>query len=166
MFHACVQKFDVTRNLENFCKISGTKPAHGLTVLWSLRWAGPARWPLTLDATMPPLPASLHLGEGDARGWLRESGRESGCRGGRPRGFKIFVRIKRMRSMVFKIFVTHMPPAWLISHVWNYCWLICCERKILFVGWKSMTYKPSEHDDSIIIWHIVYFYILDPHFIY
>ena len=26
--------------------------------------------------------------------------------------------------------------AWLISHDWKYCWLICCERKILFVGWK------------------------------
>ena len=35
--------------------------------------------------------------------------------------------------------------AWLISHGWKYCWLICCERKILFVGWKSTTYKPSEH---------------------
>jgi hypothetical protein len=23
--------------------------------------------------------------------------------------------------------------AWLISHSWNYCWLICCERKILFI---------------------------------
>ena len=27
MLHACVQRFDVTRNLENFCKILGTKPA-------------------------------------------------------------------------------------------------------------------------------------------
>ena len=29
----------------------------------------------------------------------------------------------------------------LISHGWNYSWLIWCERKILFVGWKSTTYK-------------------------
>ena len=27
MLHACVQKFDVTRNLEKFCKILGTKQA-------------------------------------------------------------------------------------------------------------------------------------------
>ena len=25
MLHACVQRFDVTENLENFCKILGTK---------------------------------------------------------------------------------------------------------------------------------------------
>ena len=35
--------------------------------------------------------------------------------------------------------------AWLITHGWKYCWLICYERKILFVGWKSTTYKPSEY---------------------
>ena len=28
---------------------------------------------------------------------------------------------------------------------WKYCWLICYEKKILFVGWKSTAYKPSEH---------------------
>ena len=28
--------------------------------------------------------------------------------------------------------------AWLISHGWKYCWLICCERKILFVSWKVL----------------------------
>ena len=28
MLHACVQRFDVTGNLENFCKILGTKQAH------------------------------------------------------------------------------------------------------------------------------------------
>ena len=27
MFHACVQRFDVTGNLEKFCKILGTKQA-------------------------------------------------------------------------------------------------------------------------------------------
>ena len=27
MLHACVQRFDVTENLENFCKILGTKQA-------------------------------------------------------------------------------------------------------------------------------------------
>jgi len=40
------------------------------------------------------------------------------------------------------------PPTalfvWLISHDWKYCWLICCERKILFVDWKSMAYKLNE----------------------
>jgi len=36
----------------------------------------------------------------------------------------------------------------LIDHLpWKYCWLICCEKKILFVGWKSTAYKPSEHGD-------------------
>jgi hypothetical protein len=34
--------------------------------------------------------------------------------------------------------------AWLISHDWKYCSLICFEREILFVRWKSMTYKISE----------------------
>ena len=24
---------------------------------------------------------------------------------------------------------------WLISHGWKYCWLVWCERKIMFVGW-------------------------------
>ena len=33
---------------------------------------------------------------------------------------------------------------WLISHSWKYCWLIWCERKILFVGWKSTAYKPNK----------------------
>ena len=28
MLHACVQRFDVTENLEKFCKILGTKHAH------------------------------------------------------------------------------------------------------------------------------------------
>ena len=32
--------------------------------------------------------------------------------------------------------------AWLISQDWKYCWLICCERKILFIDWKSTPYKP------------------------
>ena len=36
--------------------------------------------------------------------------------------------------------------AWLINHGWKYCWLICYERKILFIGWKNTAYKPSEHD--------------------
>ena len=30
MLHACVQRFDVTENLENFCKILGTKQAQGV----------------------------------------------------------------------------------------------------------------------------------------
>ena len=33
--------------------------------------------------------------------------------------------------------ITNALFAWLISHGWKYCWLICCERKILFVGWKK-----------------------------
>jgi len=33
---------------------------------------------------------------------------------------------------------------WLISHGWKYCWLIWCERKILFIGWKSMAYKSNK----------------------
>jgi len=33
----------------------------------------------------------------------------------------------------------------LIRHDWKYCWLIWCERKILFVDWKSMTYKPNKY---------------------
>jgi len=43
--------------------------------------------------------------------------------------------------------------AWLISHGWKYCWLICCERKILFVGWKSTAYKASEQgqENSIVL---------------
>jgi len=39
--------------------------------------------------------------------------------------------------------------AWLISHGWKYCWLICCERKILFIGWKSTAYKPSEEGNDV-----------------
>jgi len=38
-----------------------------------------------------------------------------------------------------------------ISHGWKYCWLICCGRKILFVGWKSTAYKPSEQGDGTTI---------------
>ena len=33
MLHACVQRFDVTENLEKFCKILGTKLALG-TSCW------------------------------------------------------------------------------------------------------------------------------------
>ena len=33
---------------------------------------------------------------------------------------------------------------WLISHGWKYCWLIWCERKILFVSWKRIAYKPNK----------------------
>jgi hypothetical protein len=33
---------------------------------------------------------------------------------------------------------------WLKSHDWKYYSLICCTKKTLFVGWKSMTYKTSE----------------------
>ena len=32
MLHACVQRFDVTGNLEKFCKILGTKQALNLQV--------------------------------------------------------------------------------------------------------------------------------------
>ena len=39
------------------------------------------------------------------------------------------------------------PFAWQISHGWKYCWLICYERKIQFVGWKSTAYKPSEQSE-------------------
>jgi len=43
----------------------------------------------------------------------------------------------------------HGPPCslelvWLIIHGWKYYWLIWCERKILFIGWKSMAYKPNK----------------------
>ena len=38
--------------------------------------------------------------------------------------------------------------AWLISHDWKYCRLIYCEKKILFVGWKSTAYKSSEQGDT------------------
>jgi len=41
--------------------------------------------------------------------------------------------------------------AWLISHGWKYCWLICCERKILFVGWKGTAYKPSEQGNMCLV---------------
>ena len=33
MLHACVQRFDVTGNLEKFCKILGTKQALSLQIL-------------------------------------------------------------------------------------------------------------------------------------
>ena len=33
MLHACVQRFDVTGNLEKFCKILGTKQALSVKVL-------------------------------------------------------------------------------------------------------------------------------------
>ena len=39
---------------------------------------------------------------------------------------------------------------WLIRHGWKYYWLICCERKILFVGWKNTAYKSSEQ--GVTIW--------------
>ena len=42
------------------------------------------------------------------------------------------------------MFVGWKSTTWLKSHGWKYRWLICCERKILFVCWKSMAYKPSE----------------------
>ena len=32
MLHACVQRFDVTKNLEKFCKILGTKQALSYTL--------------------------------------------------------------------------------------------------------------------------------------
>ena len=34
MLHACVQRFDVTKNFEKFCKILGTKQALGNFVNW------------------------------------------------------------------------------------------------------------------------------------
>jgi hypothetical protein len=34
---------------------------------------------------------------------------------------------------------------YLVEKSWLKVPLICCERKILFVGWKSMTYKTSQH---------------------
>jgi len=33
---------------------------------------------------------------------------------------------------------------WLINHGWKYYWLIWYERKILFIDWKSMTYKTNK----------------------
>jgi hypothetical protein len=41
--------------------------------------------------------------------------------------------------------------AWLKSHGWKYFSLIYCERKILFVGWKSTAYKTSEQGVSITL---------------
>ena len=57
--------------------------------------------------------------------------------------------------------------AWLISYDWKYCWLIYCERKILFVCWKSTAYKPSEQGDNqntsqhmiICVVHIPYIWL-------
>ena len=55
---------------------------------------------------------------------------------------------KTKYSTVLSIFQRKRRPmvliAWLISHDWKYYWLIYCERKILFVGWKSTTNKLSE----------------------
>jgi len=37
-------------------------------------------------------------------------------------------------------------PNWLISHGWKYCWLVWCERKILFKPWiinQIWTNKPK-----------------------
>ena len=39
-----------------------------------------------------------------------------------------------------------------IRHGWKYCWLICCERKLLFIDWKSTTYKPNEQDSEQGLW--------------
>jgi hypothetical protein len=50
-------------------------------------------------------------------------------------------RRRQQRFFTFKaLFI------WLKSYGWKYCSLICCERKILFVGWKSTAYKTSEYD--------------------
>jgi hypothetical protein len=44
----------------------------------------------------------------------------------------------------------HLPKnnrtlfVWLKRHGWKYYSLISCERKTLFVDWKSMAYKPNE----------------------
>ena len=48
-----------------------------------------------------------------------------------------------------QIEIVHYSPCslrfvWLIRHNRKYCWLIWCERKIMFVGWKSMAYKPNK----------------------
>ena len=53
----------------------------------------------------------------------------------------------RLASLYTSIFRRHPLFAWLISHGWKYCWLICRERKILFIGWKSTAYKPNEQGD-------------------
>ena len=45
----------------------------------------------------------------------------------------LFLWISRNLWNISKLYALF---AWLISHGWKYCWLICCERKILFVGWK------------------------------
>ena len=52
--------------------------------------------------------------------------------------------VQRRRHMQISDLPTLVLFAWLISHDWKYCWLIYCERKILFVSWKSTAYKPSE----------------------
>jgi hypothetical protein len=31
----------------------------------------------------------------------------------------------------------------------KYCSLICCERKTLFLRWKSMAYKTSKHGRAL-----------------
>ena len=43
---------------------------------------------------------------------------------------------------------TYLPCSfglfWLISHGWKYYWLIWCERKLLFIDWKSTAYKSNK----------------------
>jgi hypothetical protein len=38
-------------------------------------------------------------------------------------------------TLVHKRSVNFSMFAWLIRHGWKYCWLICCERKILYHHW-------------------------------
>jgi len=40
----------------------------------------------------------------------------------------------------------------LISYGWKYCWLIYYKRKILFIMWKRITYKPSASVWAVSVW--------------
>ena len=60
-------------------------------------------------------------------------------------------KIRRKQKRKFTIFeLAFALFGWLISHDWKYCWLICCKRKILFVGWKSTVASQSVVSNGII----------------
>ena len=41
---------------------------------------------------------------------------------------------------------------WLVSYDWKYCYLIWCERKILFIDWKSTIYRLDKHKRTWRLW--------------
>jgi hypothetical protein len=66
----------------------------------------------------------------------------------------VFVRLARWYRVQFQSSILfhrrsgYALFAWLKSRNWKYYLLICCEKKIMFVAWKSMAYKTSEQDAS------------------